>query len=478
MKRVLTILITLSAIATSCASLTIRTSQPAVQRDPAMLESDRSPNPSDPASVGDLSMLLAVWRDEENGGSLHLVDARTGAELPGHDPIFLGTNYWRAISPDVRTLAVVSLPWGSIPVGASLALIDLETWTKHETDVQFDLWPTKIVFSRDGTLLALGGSLVDDNKLVLFDMTKRTMLGALTLDFDPLDIAFAPDGGSLLIYGARYPGSPGVNPLPVAARFDVAEMRIVWEIELTGVKDGQYSPDGKSDQAEHDRSIWWHPAIAIAPETQRAYLVHADEDVLTTIDFLNRSRRDVEIRSVAGLLERLVGLGSFPAYAKELNGASKAAVLSPDGEQLFVVGQKISSSQDSNGTWDIQETSLGLKVIQVADGEILATVDTPATQIAWGPDSRHLLLGGWDRSGNVWTDVLDLENQEVQAHLPAMDLLIAERVNGAPLIAASSTRSGPFSQVQLVDSTSWGPLYEWTISGYADIWYAGRSPAR
>lgn len=426
--------------------------------------------------AGDLTLLMAVWRDADNGGSLHLVDAGTGAELPGHEPIFLGGNYWHAISPDGRTLAVVSFPHGGTPIGGMLELIDLGTWTSHATQVPFDLWPTKMIFSPDGAQLAVGGSISNDNELVLLDVTRMAALATLSIDFDPLDFVFTPDGGSLLIYGAHYPGSPGVNPLPVAARFDARDLGIAWQIELTGVRDGQYASDGSSDDVSHDTSIWWHPAVTFAPETQRLYVVHADEDVLTTVDFANRWRRDVEIRPVAGLLETLLGLGSFPAHAKELNGASKAAVLSPDGERLFVVGQKINSSQDANGSWDIEEASLGLRSIRVPTGEVQTTIDTPATQIAWGTDSRHLLLGGWDRSGDVWTDVFNIGTQVIQAHLAKTDLLVGQPVDGASLIASANTRSGPTSQVQLIDTTSWEPLLEWTIAGYADIWYAGSLP--
>jgi WD40 repeat protein len=466
MKPVLSCLIAFSALVASCASLA-----------PSTLEPSSASDPANPPSAADLTLLLAIWPDGENGGSLHLVDARTGVDLPGREPIFLGGNYWHAISPDGHTVAVVTLPMTGTPMGGMLNLIDLQSWTRDATQVQFDLWPTKLIFSRDGAQLAVGGSSSNESKLVLFDVTRKAALAPVSLNFDPLDFEVTPDGHSLLIYGARYPGTTGANPIPIAAGFDVDEMRIVWEIELTGVKDGQYAPDGVSDKINHDTSIWWHPAIAFAPEAQRLYVVHADEDVLTTVDFKAHSRRDLEIRPRAGLLETIVGLGSSRAYAKELNGASKAGVLSPDGERLYVVGHKMSSSQDANGAWDIEEASLGLESIRLGTAELLMTLDTPATQIAWSADGRHLLLGGRDRSGNVWTDVLDIGTRMVQAHLPKMDLLTAQPVDGTPIIAGSYTGSGQTSQVQLIDTTSWDPLVEWTIAGYADIWWAGRPMA-
>jgi len=104
----------------------------------------------------DTALLLAIWRDSEEGGSLHQVDARTGADLPGHEPLFLGGNYWHALSPDGRTLAVISLPPGGTSPEGRLRLIDLEAWSDRETGVRLHQWPTKMAFSPDGKRLALG----------------------------------------------------------------------------------------------------------------------------------------------------------------------------------------------------------------------------------------------------------------------------------------------------------------------------------
>lgn len=430
------------------------------------------------SSAGETALMLAVWRDEDGGGTLRMVDAKTGADIAGHEPLFLGGNYWHAMSPDNRTLAVLSMPQGSSPVGGVLRLIDLVDWSTRETEVRLDLWPTTLAFSPDGNRLAVGGSLADDHILVVYDVSAARVLAQGPLAFDPLEIVFTPDGHSLMVYGARYPRSPGLNPLPVAARIRASDLSVEWEMDLANIRHGQYAVDGLNSQEIHDTSIWWRPAVVFAPELERMYLVHADADMLTTVDFAQRSRRTVAIHEPMTWLERLLALGAFPAYAKELNGTSKAAVLSADEKSLFVVGEKIQSSQDANGAWDIQQTSLGLSVIEISTGQMLRAIDTPATQIAWGPDARTLLLGGWDRSGNVWTDVVDTGNFEVQAHLTTMDLLIAVPVHGAPLIASSYTHSGPASRIQLLDTASWDTVSEWTVSGYADIWYAGGIPTQ
>jgi hypothetical protein len=272
-------------------------------------------------------------------------------------------------------------------------LIDLEEWSDRETGVRLHQWPTKLAFNPDGKRLALGASSPADHRLILFDLSTHAVVAQASPDFAPLDIAFTPDGASLMVYGTRYEGAEGLNPQPLAALVDAADLHTTWSDELTGVMDGEYAAEGLSSQDRHLMSNGWSAAVVLAPETQHLYVVHADADMLTTVDFAQRSRRTVAIMPRLTWLERLLALGSFTAYAKELNGAFKAAVLSADGERLYVVGRKISTTQDARGNLTTDETMLGLKVIDVATGGELAAVDTPATGITWAGDGRHLFIG-------------------------------------------------------------------------------------
>ena len=433
-----------------------------------------STGPADDAGVpADATLLLAIYRDSEESGSLHQVNALTGADLPGHEPIFLGGNYWHALSPDGRTLAVISLPPGGMSPEGRLRLIDLEEWSDRETGVRLHQWPTKLAFSPDGKRLALGASSPGDHRLILFDPSTHAVVAQASPDFAPLDIAFTPDGASLMVYGTRYEGAEGLNPQPLAALVDAADLHTTWSDELTGVMDGEYAAEGLSSQDRHLMSNGWSAAVVLAPETQHLYVVHADADMLTTVDFAQRSRRTVAIMPRLTWLERLLALGSFTAYAKELNGAFKAAVLSADGERLYVVGRKISTTQDARGNLTTDETMLGLKVIDVATGGELAAVDTPATGITWAGDGRHLFIGGWTNAG--WTDVVDAETFEAEAHLPMIDLLTSCAFDGAPLTAASYSNSGAVSRIQVLSDASWEVVVNWTTPGRTEVWQAGRS---
>jgi WD40 repeat protein len=420
-------------------------------------------------------MLVAVWRDEDDGGSLHLVDARTGADLPGHQPIFLGGIYWHALSPDGRTLAVVSLPERDSPAGGSLRLIDIDAWSQRATDVKIDSWPTSLVFSPDGGRVAIGASSDQDHLLALFDRSTWRATVASSLDFDLLETAFTPDGRSLLVYGARYAGAPGLNPVLVAAQIDTADLQIEWEMELSGVKDGQYAASGLSDQELHDTSIWWRPAVILAPGTEQLIIVHADSERLTTIDFAQRSQTTVAIRRSVSWLERLVGFGSFPALAKELNGTSKSAVLSADGRQLVVVGRTVRSSLDGRGNMTVEEASLGIEIVDLETGELLAMAETRAGEIVMAPDDQHVLVGGW--SNTPWIDVMDVEDLGVSAELRMLDPDSLEAVDGSSMMAASYSRPDGTTRVALLDTSSWRVIDEWAMPGYLEVWDAGGPPA-
>jgi len=73
----------------------------------------------------DLALVVSRHSNSE-GGSLHLVGATTGMDVPGQEPIPLGANYWHALSGSGRTLAVVSYPDPNTSRGGMLHFIDLD----------------------------------------------------------------------------------------------------------------------------------------------------------------------------------------------------------------------------------------------------------------------------------------------------------------------------------------------------------------
>ena len=180
------------------------------------------------------------------------------------------------------------------------------------------------------------------------------------------------------------------------------------------VTDGQYRvAEGNGPGAY----VWWTPAVVPSPDRQMLYIVHADEDKLTTVDFAHRSVTSVEIGPARSWLEQLMALGAGIAYAKTLDGTRKHAVLSSDGTRLYIVGETGKSTQDANQEWQFTQTPLNLQVVDVASGVQIAKVETQANEISLSPDGSQLYLRGWSDSGVPWTDVLDAARLEVVTRL-------------------------------------------------------------
>ena len=85
--------------------------------------------------------------DYTNGGSvLTVISTVTGRALDGLPGIPLGTYYNYTFSPDGSTLAVTS---------RLIYLIDLRSWKSRTSDVGLHGWVSSVVYSPDGSLLAL-----------------------------------------------------------------------------------------------------------------------------------------------------------------------------------------------------------------------------------------------------------------------------------------------------------------------------------
>jgi hypothetical protein len=423
------------------------------------------------AEIPEHVALVISRHSNSPGGSLHLVVASTGMDVPGQEPIPLGENYWHSLSGSGRSLAVVSYPDPNTTQGWKLHLVDLETWSDRLTGITLDRWPTMLAFSPDETRLAIGmGDTSRKNQgLLIVDVPTGSVLAERTLDFNPLRLAFGSEGSSLMVYGARYPRTPDLNAVPVAALFDAATLQPTWEIEIPGLRDGRYAPEGLNEQELHDRAVWYGPAVMVAPRSQRMYVVHADQELLTTIDFGGRDLRTAAISRPMGWLERLLSIGTTPAYAKVLNGSMKTGVLAPGGDHLYVLGWDTVSTKDAAGNYSFEETSLGLTVVALEPLEVVAEFDTQARAIALGPDGRSLLLGGWTSSGAPWSEVVSSNPLELQARFPGLDLPSGVHLRGHSWLAAAVSSSGSTTRITLLQTDTWQSAAEWSSPGYSQV---------
>ncbi len=423
------------------------------------------------------SALLMVWGRRH--GELHAVDPDTGHDLRDYAPIHMGHHYHHAVSPDGNTLAAVTYP-GDSGRGGVLHLIDLQAWRDVTTTLRFDSWITAMSFSPDGTRLAMAYAgrptgahgMPDVYLLVSVDVAGQAAVAETSFDFAPRLMKYTSDGASLIVYGVTFDMNTGLNVQPPrAVLLDAAELHVEWEVALSGVLDGQFK---QKDSDGTETYVGWWPAVVPAHDGQALYIVHADEDKLTIVDFANRAARTVEVGPVRSWLEQLLALGAGVAYAKgPLDGASKRAVLSSDGARLYVIGQTTDTFRDSNGEWQFTQKQLGLKVVDVSTGVEIARFDTEATEIGMSPDGPQLYLRGWsepDQPGLMtpWTDVLDIGHLEVVAHLTGRYIMPARRLDGRPILLSSTPHhSSEQTTLAALGAKSFDEIHVWSVPRYA-----------
>jgi hypothetical protein len=187
---------------------------------------------------------------------------------------------------------------------------------------------------------------------------------------------------------------------------------------------------------------------------------------LTTVDFNAQKVGTAEIRPRLSWFERLLSLTAGVAHAKIAEGTSKHAVISPDGQFLYIVGQRSDLVKAKNDEWQVNVTPLGLRIVRTEDGRRLAYYDTEAQELSISADGQHLYLRGWGTTqDSAWMQVFDIATNQSIARMDGMWLVPTRRTNAASILASSVWRNdGQEYHNAFVESQS--VLAEWKSSGY------------
>ena len=463
-------------VLTACAG-GAQAQPPATTQPPAPTPLPPSPVPSDtpaptatrtlvptptapPVKVGpfETSLLVAEWTDKSGGKDLlYPLDPASGQALPAYPPIDLGTQYFDALSPDHHTLAVVK--------PGSLMLVDLPSWEQQTFQLPRVANVSALAFDSQGDRLAIVyGSRT--SQVAIFDLNTQAVTAQGELDFHASQLKFTSADDGLMLYGTLNGISYGEGMMPSGpprvALLDAGELSLRWSAELGGVHDGIYSKDGTIgatlDLSQPDSGMYLNPGLAFAPDRDVLYVVYPDQDQLAVIDFAAQKVDSLTIQAPLALLERLLAMTAGVAHAKIAQGTSKRAVVSPDGQFLYVVGTQNTVELDGQGNWQVDANPLGLQVIRTSDGARLAQVDTQADDLAISPDGRFLYLSRWEN--RPWTDVFDTSSQEVAGRLDGI-LRPVLRMDGQ-LLLASNDWNGTSYSTSIVDPQSLKVLSKWT----------------
>lgn len=465
--RLFIFLLTFSLILAACgAPATGSPAAPSVKIEPttAPIESVTE------AAFGN-SLLAVEWTGRSKGNLLFPLDPATGLALPDYEPIPLGQSYVYAFSPDRRTLAAVTFQNDQATNG-NLLLVDLKTWETRPLELRTNGWVSAMVFSPDGKRLAIADG-VSTYTLTVFDLEQGVILAQKEDDFLITRLKFTADTESLMLYGILIEKRSTENEVsegaPQVRLLDAVDLTPLWSVDLKSVRDGIFPKDEKAvvDYSQPGTAMYLSPALVFALDKNALYIVHADSEQLTTVDFDSQKIATVEIQDQLSWFERLLSLTAGTVHAKVADGTSKQAMISPDSQFLYVIGVRNESSQDKYGDWQMNQTPLGLEIIQMSDGSRLEHFETDSTELSISPDGRFLYLHYWTDRGPS-TEIFDIAHRQIISRKDGVYAHPALRMNGEPLLVSSYSFAENSHHMGIFQPDDLKALMEWTGSNYID----------
>lgn len=398
--------------------------------------------------------LLARWNTADGRYDMRPVDATTGQDVPGYSILPLtGDNTYAlqtALSADGRTLAAIesngeiceASGGGSAcrARAAGLQLVDVVAWQGVTAVLPGTGWVGPMQFNPHGSLLALAHHEGSGSQLLLFDTASGAQLGQQPIPFRPTLMAFTDDG-SLVLAGAAEGELRGVTPPGpfTVLLLDGDTLAEQWRLALPDMVNGSWCTAVCDGPHEQQQTESWQPGVVAAPDGRALYIVHANEDKLTTVDLYGRTAHTIPIQPEQSWLERLLALTAETAAAKSLmSGDHKTAAVSPDGQRLYVMSNFWYVEADAHGQMVQRREAGGVQVVEVADGRLLQTKEVDADRLRLTPDGNYLLLDGWDEDKR-WFEVWDANTLVMITRLEELEITAVPLLNGGYALLAGNT---------------------------------------
>ncbi len=403
-----------------------------------VVNSAQSPQPSpavslpltgDKASSAGASALLLENDHAKVGNFLVPISLATGKPVPGFAPVEFGVSNTYAISADRERLVFVTNSTMSC-FNACLHVLNLRTWKEEITPIVLPnslADNTRLAFDQTGNQVAV---FIDSNagnggQLLLADLAQVKIVKQIDVRTNIFQLAFTP-AGDLAVYGNKS-GNPNQLTSMYVTLYATPGLAVKWQKDLDMIAYGTESQvDPLTDPSQ---GKYLDPAAVFSTDQSRLYVVAADKPLLVTVDFTRQTVQSATIQPHQSLLDRLMAIGTSVAYAKMLNGVSKSASLSVDGNYLYVVGQSSEAVKDKNGDWGVKTTPLGLDIVDTSDGSLFKHLATNASSVSTSLDGKSILLNGWGDSSSTdqaWTDVVDVQTYKITGRVN--DYLLPSRL--------------------------------------------------
>ena len=361
-----------------------------------------------------------------------------------------------------------------IPYNGSLLLIDLRAWKTDRFELELMGWVSTMVFSPDGKQLAIAHG-ESSYKLTMVDVEQGVITAQSQMDSFVTRLKFTESGEALMLYS---PAIDTVNGLsagpPQVFLLDAADFSPRWSAELEEVHDGVFPKDENVTPAnihEPGQAFYISPGLTFAPDRDALYVVHADTEQMTTVDFESQTVKTVDIQPKLTWFEQLLSLTAGIAHAKIGDGITRQAAVSPDGQFLYVVGVNSTTFQDEQGNWQMKQSPLGLEILQASDGSRVDHIETDTTELSLSPDGHFLYLRNWgNNQDNIpWTEIFDTASGQVITRKTRLSGMPAQLMNGEYLLVSTYSTSETSHHMSVLEPDGSGVLAEWTAAQY--VWW-------
>jgi hypothetical protein len=442
-----------AAIATPTAVTTATITTSAVGAEEAVLVAEADP-------LSNQLVLLAA-------------DPATGYPVKNRAPIDLGGSFHYTFTPDLKTLIFSSYP-SAAPSEGDLHFVDLANWRDDRAILLPNTaWESAQAISPDGSRFALASVEAKQSSIWLVDARRHVVLAHVHEAGIITSLAFTADNQSLMSYGRAFATNQGPSQGPPTVELRSAEdLDVLWTRTLVDVHDG-FVPNAnyKGDPYEPGAGSLFTPGAAFSPTTDLLYIVHADADKLTRVDFNRKSVLTLEIKPKLGWFERWLMLAASEAYAKEQNGVERRAVISKDGSVVYAAGVQRTLAQEAPGNWLETRVPLNLQAIQTKDAAQIFKSNASGEALQLAPDGATLLLEQIDQGTGAVTGTVevDAKSGQVTANHPSLSLQLARRLGGDPILvsAVAIEAMQPAYEMEAY-SPEYQLLGQWTAPGFAE----------
>ncbi len=464
LKFMLSLSLLVSILLTACAPAT-----PAAQQalDPTTIPT-ALPS-STPIAENPLAgrALVIAYSAAANASEIVPVDLGSGQPAAG-PTIAVSAQSRYAFSNDRTRLAVVA---GMADCqGLCLSVLRLSTLEKT-APIQLLRWAninnqaSQLMFDPQDQRIAVAYTDNLKDKIAIVDATQSppAILQSASLEAAPREMAFSPDGKQILLVGQVYPGgtsSPQINPTVRAVLLDAQTLAVAWRQDLPEVKDGFY---GSGDFSKPEENMVYQAGMAVDAGAERIYIAHADGERLTTVDFKARAVKTIEIHAAQSRLDRglawLLSLGATPVQAKAANNYFRSALLSADGQTLYVVGNDMLMVEQENNISSSVTQPFGLEAWEVGSGAKLLRLDTDASNIRPGPGGK-ILLSGSDPNASEWkpfSEIFDPATGQISVHADGTDAFTTLGLDGEPLLVSETSTIGTKPRLSVLDENTLQP---------------------